>query len=54
MSLFFVLLFYCVILQGVSEKNALKGFLYPWHRLMPVVTIVLVKAIGEMLDEDDD
>ena len=37
---------------GCLRKNALLGFLYPWDRLLPVVTIVLVKVVGEMLDDD--
>ena len=37
---------------GCLRKNALLGFLNPWDRLMPVVTIVLVKVVGEMLDDD--
>ena len=37
---------------GCLRKNALLGFLNPWDRLMPVVTIVLVKVVGEMLDGD--
>ena len=37
---------------GCLRKNALLGFLNPWDRLMPVVTIVLVKVVGGMLDDD--
>ena len=41
------------VVQGVSEKTLFKDFLTrPWDRLMPVVTIVLVKVVGEMLDDD--
>ena len=40
------------ITTGCLRKNALLGFLNPWDRLMPVVTIVLVKVVGGMLDDD--
>ena len=40
------------IYTGCLRKNALLGFLNPWDRLMPVVTIVLVKVVGGMLDDD--
>ena len=40
------------ISTGCLRKNALLGFLYPWEPLMPVVTIVLVKVVGGMLDDD--
>ena len=40
-------------LQGVSEKTLFKDFYIPGtDRPMPVVTIVLVKVVGEMLDDD--
>ena len=47
----------CILVTEVTDtgclrKNALLGFLNPWDRLMPVVTIVLVKVVGEMLDDD--
>ena len=37
---------------GCLRKNALLGFLNPWDQLMPVVTIVLVKVVGGMVDDD--
>ena len=40
--------------QGVSEKTLFKDFyfLHLCEPLMPVLTIVLVKVVGEMLDDD--